>query len=480
MTYRLRDDLGYGDEYGRSAEGELTTEDAGELPRRGRHGAHSSDDTGPRRYAYERPGETPSRSVPRHAAPSYDDADAEPVGSRRTSSASGWTPSTDWETETYGLPGGYETPPIPRGGPGPGRSDYEYDTAGYYEAPAETATAGPTYGRYLDEPTEGYGYRDWETGPQPVPGADATVPLAALGGGLLTEVRPPYPAPSAGLRGSPDAETEIIGAVVDAPLREGAPLEAAPLREGAPAEAEVPLAPPTAGGRLRFLGKKHVGLRLAAVSVLVLGAAIGITVGVLRDSDPATVKVTDDIQADTSNTAAPTPNSNVGQTEAASVADELLIKQQQKTMLDTAKKLAAGKAADAQSAAAATAKRAEEARESRGTTGEPVPTAPVDCNTYSGNKATGCALLAEFNFETTQMTCLDNLWTKESHWTTTAENPSGAYGIPQALPGSKMSSVADDWRTNPATQIRWGLGYIKGRYGTPCDAWATSEATGSY
>ncbi|WP_304455718.1 lytic transglycosylase domain-containing protein [Nocardiopsis sp. YSL2] len=77
--------------------------------------------------------------------------------------------------------------------------------------------------------------------------------------------------------------------------------------------------------------------------------------------------------------------------------------------------------------------------------------------------------------------CLEPLWEKESNWNHTAENPSsGAYGIPQSLPGSKMSSHGDDWRTNPATQIAWGIDYIKGRYGTPCDAWSHSQSVGWY
>lgn len=71
--------------------------------------------------------------------------------------------------------------------------------------------------------------------------------------------------------------------------------------------------------------------------------------------------------------------------------------------------------------------------------------------------------------------CLDNLWSKESGWRHTAENKSsGAYGIPQALPGDKMAIFGADWRTNPSTQIQWGLSYIHGRYATPCGAWAHS------
>lgn len=71
-----------------------------------------------------------------------------------------------------------------------------------------------------------------------------------------------------------------------------------------------------------------------------------------------------------------------------------------------------------------------------------------------------------------QAQCLNNLWTRESSWNVYATNPSsGAYGIPQALPAVKMATAGSDWRTNPATQIRWGLSYIGARYGGPCNAW---------
>lgn len=77
--------------------------------------------------------------------------------------------------------------------------------------------------------------------------------------------------------------------------------------------------------------------------------------------------------------------------------------------------------------------------------------------------------------------CLVALWNRESHWNVFAHNGgSGAYGIPQALPGSKMASAGADWQTNPDTQIRWGLGYIQGRYGSPCAAWAHSQSVGWY
>ncbi len=77
--------------------------------------------------------------------------------------------------------------------------------------------------------------------------------------------------------------------------------------------------------------------------------------------------------------------------------------------------------------------------------------------------------------------CLVALWNRESHWNVYSLNTSsGAYGIPQALPGNKMASVGADWATNPATQITWGLGYITARYGTPCGAWNHSQAKGWY
>ncbi len=80
-----------------------------------------------------------------------------------------------------------------------------------------------------------------------------------------------------------------------------------------------------------------------------------------------------------------------------------------------------------------------------------------------------------------QFGCLDSLWTRESRWNYRASNPSsGAYGIPQALPGGKMSSAGSDWRTNPVTQMTWGLGYIASRYGTPCGAWSHSQRSGWY
>jgi hypothetical protein len=95
-------------------------------------------------------------------------------------------------------------------------------------------------------------------------------------------------------------------------------------------------------------------------------------------------------------------------------------------------------------------------------------------------KAIAQQILASRGMGNDQYSCLVSLWDRESHWNVYAANPSGAYGIPQALPGSKMASVGADWRTNPKTQIIWGLQYITGRYGTPCGAWSHSQSSGWY
>lgn len=80
-----------------------------------------------------------------------------------------------------------------------------------------------------------------------------------------------------------------------------------------------------------------------------------------------------------------------------------------------------------------------------------------------------------------QFDCYDRLIKSESQWQVDATNPSsGAYGIPQSLPADKMASVAHDWRTNPATQIIWGLGYVEDVYGTPCSAWSFKQGNNWY
>jgi hypothetical protein len=91
------------------------------------------------------------------------------------------------------------------------------------------------------------------------------------------------------------------------------------------------------------------------------------------------------------------------------------------------------------------------------------------------------AMLKSFGWSSSQFSCLEPLWAHESGWSVSASNPStGAYGIPQAMPGSKMASAGPDWQTNASTQIKWGLGYIKDTYGSPCAAESHEQADGWY
>jgi hypothetical protein len=132
---------------------------------------------------------------------------------------------------------------------------------------------------------------------------------------------------------------------------------------------------------------------------------------------------------------------------------------------------AAAEAAAAKAAADAAA--AEEATSSASSR----PSAPAN---PTEAQAIAREMLAQRGWGDDQFGCLVELWNHESGWNVYASNPSGAYGIPQALPGSKMATAGDDWQTNPATQISWGLGYISSRYGTPCGAWDTFNAQGWY
>ena len=87
------------------------------------------------------------------------------------------------------------------------------------------------------------------------------------------------------------------------------------------------------------------------------------------------------------------------------------------------------------------------------------------------------SMFAARGWDGSQFSCLVSLWNRESHWNPYAGNASGAYGIPQALPGSKMGP---GWQNNVTVQVSWGIGYIERRYGTPCGAWGHSQATGWY
>jgi len=144
-------------------------------------------------------------------------------------------------------------------------------------------------------------------------------------------------------------------------------------------------------------------------------------------------------------------------------------------------RLAAVQDAIAQRKAAAKAAAAR-AAQSQTAPGQTTAQSPAGTTAASGSpQQIAQAMLGSFGWSSSQFSCLDPLWAHESGWSVSAYNAgSGAFGIPQALPGSRMASAGPDWQTNAATQIKWGLDYIKGTYGSPCGAWSHEEATGWY
>lgn len=102
--------------------------------------------------------------------------------------------------------------------------------------------------------------------------------------------------------------------------------------------------------------------------------------------------------------------------------------------------------------------------------------------TPSGAKyVTRQLMMDRYQWGKVQFACLNRLWTKESNWNYKAHNyKSGAHGIPQALPANKMALISSDWRTNPVTQISWGLRYIEDRYSNPCKAWSKFKRSRFY
>jgi hypothetical protein len=140
-----------------------------------------------------------------------------------------------------------------------------------------------------------------------------------------------------------------------------------------------------------------------------------------------------------------------------------------------ARAAAARAAAAAKRAAAARAAAAQQAASQQAAAPVAAPQSPAGSPQQIAQR-----LLGQYGWAG-QFSCLDSLWMVESGWNTYAENPTtGAYGIPQALPGAKMASAGPDWQSDPATQIRWGLSYIQATYGSPCAAWSHEEAAGWY
>ena len=142
-----------------------------------------------------------------------------------------------------------------------------------------------------------------------------------------------------------------------------------------------------------------------------------------------------------------------------------------------ARRAAAQRAAQQRAAARRAAQQqAQQAQQATGSTANASSATPT-----GSPQQIALAMLGSFGWPASEFGCLQSLWNAESGWNPYASNPSsGAYGIPQALPGSKMASAGPDWQTNAATQISWGLGYIKQVYGSPCSAWSHEQSSGWY
>lgn len=250
--------------------------------------------------------------------------------------------------------------------------------------------------------------------------------------------------------------------------------------------------PPTKGNFVNRLWSR-VGVRVTSVGLLVAGAAGGIYLTQDREVQQQSAEASVVAQAAVDDTqllqqrqaehaaarAFQREAEGDAAAKAATAAKAAAVKAHQIEQKAIAKKKADAVAA-AKAAALAAAKKKAAAKTS-GSTPEFTGDIPASCNEFKGNRAVGCSLMLDAGFKISQFSCLEKLWDKESGWNHKAANPSsGAFGIPQALPGSKMKSSGSDWKTNPATQIDWGLGYIKGRYDTPCNAWGHSQDVGWY
>ena len=234
---------------------------------------------------------------------------------------------------------------------------------------------------------------------------------------------------------------------------------------------------------------RHRNIRLSRSRAIVIAAAGALSVATAASAAAATWSqgsqghaAVPDGPAEVTRTAAGAPRLSVVDQLARPIA-EAETRQSSATVAQHAFQLRLTQTRDAiaQRQAArdlAARKAAAQAR----TTTQPGQTASATVPAASGSpRQIAQAMLAPFGWASSQFSCLDPLWEHESSWSVSAANlGSGAFGIPQALPGSRMASAGPDWQTSATTQIKWGLQYIKGTYGSPCAAWAHEQATGWY
>jgi hypothetical protein len=216
---------------------------------------------------------------------------------------------------------------------------------------------------------------------------------------------------------------------------------------------------PSGLGRVRGVLGGRVLLSAAAVSAATAGVVVGVgTFGGAATADPVTLTLSS-AQAQASVEEARRAAADAA---SRSVARTSLSEARSARAAEISAQIRARQIAQIKARKAAAERIAAAARRQQ-----------IIDNARKDPKAAAREIMGDYGFGADQWGCLEQLWTGESNWRYTAENPSsGAYGIPQSLPGSKMATVAADWRTNPVTQIRWGLQYIKSSYGSPCGAWS--------
>lgn len=216
----------------------------------------------------------------------------------------------------------------------------------------------------------------------------------------------------------------------------------------------------------------------SATAVTAVGSVVGVASGSTAQTNDAEAAVAD------STLLADIPAGQQAQVQTASLTQQANVQaiaadaSAKKDAEESARKAAAKSAVEKKEAAEKAAKEAKERAEvkaaaaSRSSSSFPV---------QSSYSTAQIQAMARQMVPSGQWTCFSNIVDHESSWNYTAVNASsGAYGLFQALPGSKMSSVGDDWRTNPATQIKWGLNYMDSRYGSPCEAWSFWQANNWY
>ena len=233
--------------------------------------------------------------------------------------------------------------------------------------------------------------------------------------------------------------------------------------------------------------KRSRKIAIATAGALTLATAVSLAATLPAGSSPAPASADAAYTTTTGQQAAAQSSSEgVGQAVMFTRMHSLQAGRQQQVAAEktAAAKAAASKAVAAKAAAAkaAAAKSAQQAAARKAAAQRAQSARRAAATTPSGSpQQIAERMLGQFGWSSSQFSCLQPLWEHESGWSVTAENPtSGAYGIPQSLPGAQMASAGADWQSSAATQIRWGLTYIQGRYGSPCGAWAHEESDNWY